>query len=128
MRTWCRRRTRPAFANRGRPTPPSRSPLRATRWWWRVHGTLPAEERLEPRRQRGADQRAVDPTAEPVPFGAVRVEPERREIESLEVHVAHLAQVAKPVLAVHAAEPARLHSAPGRLRRRVRVERVVVHH
>src|SRR5438105_4396844 len=107
------------LAAMGRPMRPS--PMNPTA------STSLAQERLDPRLQRGPDQRSVDPAAQPVGLRAVGVEPEGREVEPLQVHVTHFAQAAKPVVAVHAAYAARLHAAQRRFRRRVRADRFVVH-
>src|SRR5256714_14193833 len=79
------------LAAMGRPMRPS--PMNPTA------STLAAKERLDPRLQRGADQHSVDAAPQPVGLRAVGVEPEGREVEPLQVHVTHFAQVAKPVLA-----------------------------
>src|SRR5438105_5837409 len=99
------------------------SPMNPTVSTW-----LPAEERLEARAQRSADQRPVDSPSEAVRLRAVRVVPEGGETEALQVDVAYFAQVAQAVLPVNAPQAARLHSTPRRLGSRMRVERVVVHH
>src|ERR1041384_5104565 len=90
--------------------------------------SMAAKERLDLCAEPAAEQRAVDAEARAPGLAGVWVVPERGEVQALEVDVAHFAEVAHAVLAVHAAEAGGLHAAPRRLRGGVSIQSIIVHH